>query len=395
MTGLLDIDLKPHFSRFLAGSDRRLHVSAHSHHPWPDITYSAQRRAWKEAAKRHDTKWDAVFGEVLPAAQLHIAARLGLPDPETIAFAPNTHEFIGRILSCFDAPVRILTTDAEFHSFRRQVDRLAEDGLVELERIPAQPFATFSDRFAEAAARGGHDLVFFSQVQFDSGHVVADLDRIVASVPNDDTWIVVDGYHAFMALPVDLSAVADRIFYVGGGYKYAMAGEGACFLHCPPGYGRRPRHTGWYAGFGDLEAPDGGGVGYPTNGMRFMGSTFDPSGLWRFVAVQEWLDEIDVDEAAIHDHVRALQDLVLERLGSVPGLPFGLDDLVPGVEAPDRGNFLTFTTGRAASFDEALREAGVLVDHRGNRIRFGLGCYHDRGDVDVLLGRMARAAATL
>ncbi len=34
---------------------------------------------------------------------------------------------------------------------------------------------------------------------------------------------------------------AQSAFYVGGGYKYAMSGEGCAFLHAPPGFGDRPR----------------------------------------------------------------------------------------------------------------------------------------------------------
>jgi len=82
----------------------------------------------------------------------------------------------------------------------------------------------------------------------------------------DETFIVIDGYHGFMARPTDLSKVDDRVFYVGGGYKYAMAGEGVCFLHCPPGYGLRPRDTGWFAEFGTLASAQGKTVGYPADG---------------------------------------------------------------------------------------------------------------------------------
>ena len=85
-----------------------------------------------------------------------------------------------------------------------------------------------------------------------------DLAAIVNAVRDADTFVVVDGYHAFMAIPTDLAPIAARAFYVAGGYKYAMAGEGTCFLHCPPGYGARPRDTGWYAGFSALESGRGG-----------------------------------------------------------------------------------------------------------------------------------------
>ncbi len=34
-----------------------------------------------------------------------------------------------------------------------------------------------------------------------------------------------------------MPAIAASVFYLGGGYKYAMAGEGMGFMHCPPGFG--------------------------------------------------------------------------------------------------------------------------------------------------------------
>ena len=57
-------------------------------------------------------------------------------------------------------------------------------------------------------------------------------------------WVVIDGYHAFMALdpPFSPSAAASA-FYLAGGYKYAMAGEGMG-LH-----GLRRRDSGPAAGY--------------------------------------------------------------------------------------------------------------------------------------------------
>ena len=377
--------MKGHFSRFLSAG--RLHVAAHSHHPWPDVTFAAQQQAWFDAAVRHDDKWDHVFGDVLPQAQRHVARNLGLPDPGTLAFAPNTHEFVVRLLSCLPPRPRVLTTDAEFLSFTRQIHRLEEDDLVAVDRVPVEPFETFPDRFATAAAAGGHDLVFLSHVMFDSGYVVPDLPALVAAVPDDGTFFVVDGYHGFMALPTDLGALADRVFYTAGGYKYAMAGEGVAFLHCPPGYGPRPRDTGWYAGFGHLEEATGEAVPYAADGSRFLGATFDPSGLYRFNAVQDWLVDVGFDVDAIHSHVRRLQEVFLARLAD-DSTPLRPADLVPGTDAPDRGNFLTFRTDRAADLDAALHERGVTVDHRRDRLRLGFGIYHDEDDLDLLFERL-------
>jgi kynureninase len=63
------MDLKPHFSRFLGADPDRLDFAAHSHHPWPDVSFEAQQRAWLDAAELVDDKWERVFGEVVPEAQ--------------------------------------------------------------------------------------------------------------------------------------------------------------------------------------------------------------------------------------------------------------------------------------------------------------------------------------
>ncbi|MGQ0718004.1 MAG: aminotransferase class V-fold PLP-dependent enzyme [Pseudonocardiales bacterium] len=378
-----------HFTRFLTQDPERLHVAAHSHHPWPDVTFEAQQRAWLDAATLHDDKWDLLLGEVIPEAGRHVAGQLGLPDAGTVTFAPNTHELVLRLLSCLPVPTRILTTDSEFHSFARQARRLEEAGLAVVERVAAEPFATFAQRLLHAAARGGHHLVFFSQVHFDSGFVVTDLEAVVAAVPSDTTFVVVDGYHGFMALPTDLAPIADRAFYLAGGYKYAMSGEGVCFLHCPPGYGERPVNTGWFAGHGELaEPPRPGQVSYPKDAARFQGATFDATGLYRFNAVQRLLDELGLPVATIHAHVRRLQAYFLDRLDELDLPGFGSATLVPGPDVGERGHFLTFRRPDAAAISQRLRARKVITDYRDDRLRFGFGIYHDESDVDSLCRRL-------
>ena len=307
----MTLDLRSHFTEFRAARPGRIHLAAHSHHFWPDAACDGHRRALADAARLADDKWETIFGELMPRAQRGIAAVLALPDPATIAFAPNTHDFVRRLISALPAlpPPRILTSDSEFHSFTRQIARLEESGYVDVERIAAEPFASFPERFASAARRGGHDLVFVSQVFFNSAAVCGSLDEIVGAVPGAQTLVVIDGYHGFMALPTGFAGNAGRAFYLAGGYKYAMAGEGVCFMHCPPGFAMRPRDTGWFAAFGALSGSGGPGVAYGTDGTRFMGATFDPSGLYRLAAVLDWMDAIGLTVGAIHDHVLALQDL--------------------------------------------------------------------------------------
>jgi selenocysteine lyase/cysteine desulfurase len=370
---------KSGFARTFGGAGAPLHAAAHSHHPWPDVSFAAQEEAWNDAARLLDRKWDRVFETVLPAAQAHVARVLSLPDANSIAFGPNTHAFVVRLLSCFprDRPVRVLTTSSEFMSFSRQIARLEEDGSVEVTRIATEPFEAFEARFADAAAGAHFDLVFLSHVFFDSGFRVPDLAPIVAAVRDPETFIVIDGYHAFMAVPVDIAPLAKRIFYLAGGYKYAMAGEGCCFLHCPPGYGLRPRDTGWYAGFTALES-GGQGVPFAQDGSRFLGATFDVTALYRFNAVQDWLAAEGYSVAGMLARVRKIEEAFLARLDASDA-PIHRDMLLV-LEARQRGRFLAFRTPNAGAIAQHLAARNIIVDHRGDRLRIGFGIYHDEAD---------------
>jgi kynureninase len=388
----MTLDLREHFSEFRGARPARIHLAAHSHHFWPDAACEAHRRALADAARLADDKWGTIFGEVMPRAQRGVAAILALPDPATVAFAPNTHDFVRRLLSALPAGAvpRILTSDSEFHSFTRQIARLEEEGLVAVERIAAEPFASFSDRFTSAARRGGHDLVFVSQVFFNSAATGGVLDEIVNAVPDPKTLVVIDGYHGFMALPTDVAAVSDRAFYMAGGYKYAMAGENVCFMHCPPGYAPRPRDTGWFAAFGALSGSSDNSVAYGTDGTRFMGATFDPSGLYRLAAVFDWMDGIGLTVGAIHDHVLALQEMFRAELARAEVL--GAARLVtPVASGTARGHFLTFETPGAQAIHDRLARADIVTDVRGDRIRFGFGCYHAAEEIAPAVAAIARA----
>ena len=70
------------------------------------------------------------------------------------------------------------------------------------------------------------------------------VDELAALGRPDGPWVVIDGYHAFMALDRPFGAgAAASAFYLGGGYKYAMSGEGCAFLHAPAGLRRRGRRS--------------------------------------------------------------------------------------------------------------------------------------------------------
>ncbi|WP_404336454.1 class V aminotransferase [Sphingomonas sp. MMS12-HWE2-04] len=292
-----------------------------------------------------------------------------------MVFASNTHELLLRIVSALPRrPLRILASDGEFHSFRRQAARWEEAGSVVVERVPME-------RLVARAASGEHDLIFASHVQFGTGRVFDGIAELAALARPDGPWVVIDGYHGFMAMETDLSAVADRVFYLAGGYKYAMAGEGCAFLHAPPGFGPRPEITGWYAEFDDLSLPPGS-VGYAPDARRFLGATFDPSGIYRFVAVRDMLADEGLATAQIAAHSAALRDRLLAEH------PLEAELLNPGSPA----RFVAFRSPEAARWKAALEADDIIVDVRGDVLRIGFGLYQDPRDVVRLVEALADIA---
>jgi selenocysteine lyase/cysteine desulfurase len=309
-------------------------------------------------------------------------------------FASNTHDFLIRLAAACprrSGQLRVLTSDGEFHSARRQFARWAEEGWFVEEKTAAEPFEDFERRFMTAAAGGDHDLIFVSHVLFGSGRILEEVHALAALARADGPWVVIDGYHAFMAVDRPFPETsAGSAFYLGGGYKYAMAGEGCAFLHAPPGFGERPPVTGWYAEFDDLTLPPGM-VGYAPDAMRFMGATFDPSALYRFNAVQRMLAESGLATAEISAHVERLQARLVQ---AIEGTPLGSAELLNPLDGGPHARFLAFRSPDAAHWRGQLAACNCVTDVRGDVIRVGLALYHDDQDIDAFAALAKRLSSS-
>ena len=376
------------YQRFLQANAGKQHFACHSHHYWPDVTRDAMLEYWDDTARLVDDKWQYIFAEKVPQTQQLIADILQLPQPEQIVFAPNTHELVMRLLSCFDLrqPLHILTTDSEFHSFSRQVKRLAEYDNVKVDVIPTEPYATFEQRFITAAGANPYQLIFCSQVFFNSGVALPDLTGFVQKLAAcTEAMIAIDGYHAFMALPTDLSAIAERIFYLAGSYKYAQGGEGCCFMAVPVSSMDRPLYTGWFAEFGTLAAEKSATVLYSEDGYRFAGATMDFSALYRLNAVLRLFKQQGISVGRIHQYVQQLQQSFLAKLAEAKHAKLHAGCLLTN-NLECHGHFLTFRCGNPAEVAELaamLKRHGIETDYRGDRLRFGFALYHNSEQYDL------------
>ncbi|MEL7371935.1 MAG: kynureninase, partial [Myxococcota bacterium] len=185
---------------------------------------------------------------------------------------------------------------------------------------------------------------------------------------------LVDTYHSFNALPLQVDDWPGTVFVTGGGYKYAQAGEGACWMLLPANAeAYRPRHTGWFADFGGLDN-DAPKINYGDNGHRFLGATFDPTALYRAVWTMRWMDEEGLTPDVLREQSLRATALTIAMYDRYDLAKKGLKLLTPR-DPTLRGAFVTFETPQAARLCEVLALRGVRTDRRGTMLRFGPAPY--------------------
>ena len=385
--------LAPHYSRFRVAE--RLLLTGHSHQAWPDCGFEAQSEAWLDAARYVDDKWDRAF-ERAERVREGFARLLG-DAGDGLALAPNTHELVVRLLSALplrERP-RLVTTDGEFHTVRRQLDRLAEAGL-EIVRVAERPAETIAERLG-AAVDDRTALAIVSAVFFGTGRIARGLGRVAERCRHHGTTLLVDAYHALNVVPFSLAGEGlGDAFVVGGGYKYCQLGEGNCFLRLPPDTRLRPVVTGWFSEFTALtERQDSGRVAYGRAGDRFAGATYDPTSHYRAAAVFQFFREQALTPALLREvsqHQMGVLASTFDRLDLDPGV-IGRDCDVPFREI---GGFLALHAPGATALARRLHDRGVMADARGDVLRLGPAPYLSDAQLREavgILGEVVRAGA--
>ena len=385
--------LAPSYSRFRVAE--RLLLTGHSHQAWPDCGIDGQIQAWLDAADFVDDKWDQAFAQ---AAQVREGFGRLLGDARgEIALGVNTHELVVRLLSALplrERP-RLVTTDGEFHSIRRQVDRLEEEGLA-IVRVPEAPLDSLAARLA-ASVDDLTALVLVSAVFFDTGRIARGLGEVAAACRRHGSRLLVDVYHALNVVPFSLAGEGlEDAFAVGGGYKYCQLGEGNCFLRIPPHAELRPVITGWFSEFGVLtERERAQRVAYGQGGDRFAGATYDPTSHYRAARVFGFFRDRELTPAL-------LREVSQHQIGLLASA-FDALDLDPALVSRDRacplgdiGGFLALRSPLAPALVRGLRARGVWVDSRSDVVRLGPAPYltdSQLRDARGTLGQVVRAAA--
>jgi kynureninase len=377
--------LAPHYSRFRVAD--RLLLTGHSHQAWPDVAREAQLEAFDDAAEHVDAKWDRAEAK---ADEVRAGYRGLLGDPDgQVALGTSTHDLVVRFLSGLDLAgrPRLVTSDGEFHSLRRQLARLAEAG-VEVVWVPAEPADTLAERMAEAVD-DRTSAALISAVLFETARVVPQLDALAEACGRRGTELLVDAYHALGPVPLPIHVLGlSSAWIVGGGYKYLQLGEGNCFLRVPEHAERmRPVVTGWFAELDTLDADprrDLHRVAYGSGAARFAGATYDPTSHYRGARVFRFFADHGLSPPFLRQAYLHQLDVLARSFDALdaPDHVITRDRTTPLTAL---GGFLALRSPKAPRLQQALQDRGVSADSRGDHLRFGPAPYMSDAQLETAI----------
>jgi len=382
--------LAAHYSRFRVAE--RLLLTGHSHQAWPDVGFDAQQQAWLDAAEFVDEKWERAAAQ---AARVRAHWKRLLGDEEgDIALGQNTHELVTRLLSALPLRrrPRLVTTDGEFHTIRRQLDRLQEEG-IDVTKVPARPADALTERLARAV--DGHTAcVLTSSVLYETAEIVPGLDQVAAACDKHGAALLVDAYHHLNVVPFDIREMGlQRAFVTGGGYKYCQLGEGNCFLRVPPGTPMRPVLTGWFAEFEALEHAGSRAVEYGAGAAAFAGATYDPTSHYRAVSVFDFHVQQGLTPPRLREISRQHVGLLQREFEALDvSAQVAMVEPVPSAR---RAGFLAIRSRHAGALYRALRTHRVWTDFRGEVLRLGPAPYLNDTQLRDAVGHLRECLATV
>lgn len=382
--------LAAHYTRFRVSE--RLLLTGHSHQAWPDCAERGQLQAFTDAAELVDEKWGRAQAR---ATRVRAGfAKLLDVDPGTISLGASTHELVAKWLSALPLRERpkLVTTRREFHSARRLLQRLQEEG-VDVRWVDAYPSESVGERLADEVDDSVAGVIT-STVFYDSAELAGGIEQLSRRCERHGVPLLLDVYHHLNVVPLSLpQAGLANVYVTGGGYKYCQLGEGNCFLRAPEDCMLRPVITGWFAEFDSLTQTARDRVAYGSLNTRFAGATYDPTSHYRAAEVFDFFERQGLTAALLREVSQHQVALLRDHFDALD-LP---SDLIARRECPlaRLAGFLALDSPRAAELQRALAHRGVFCDARGHVLRLGPAPYLTDDQLTAAVTALGEAAQQL
>jgi kynureninase len=287
----------------------------------------------------------------------------------------------------------VVATRGEFDSCDVILKTYAQKGRAQVRWVEPEtrePIEVYSIEGLVKALDSRVDLVLCSQVMFATGQVMEGLPKLVAAAHDVGAKVMVDTYHSFGVLPLnwegtDRYALGGADFLIGGSYKYARGGPGACWLAIHPRQFESGDQTvrlstldtGWFAKHDPFayQRPDPPHMADAGDG--WMESTPPILTAYQANSGLQLLRELGVER--IRQYSLEQQQTLCSAMKSVGVTLYEVDDW------RTRGAFSLLPHPQAAPLSRRLLQMGLNTDARNGCVRFG---------PDLLTTNMELEAAT-
>ena len=352
--------IAPLFSRVLAASRGRVYLANHSLGRPLDAMEDDIREGLAAWYARMGDAWEPWRVET-DAHRAQLASLLGAARADCVVPKTSAGQGLRAVLNAFDGVPRVVATRGEFDSLDVILREYARRGRIALTMVEPREDGDFAAADIVAAIAPATDLVVVSQVMFQTGQRLQELDAIVTRAHAGGARVLLDVYHSLGVFPVDVAAL-DVDFAVGGSYKYLRGGPGACFLAIAPKHlntGFATLDIGWFAKASpfDYERPDP--PRYAAGGDAWLESTPPVLPIYQARAGQLFTRAIGVER--LRAHSLALQRRLVALLAD--------QGIAARGGTPERGAFVVVRHRDAGAWSAALDARGVATDARGEWLR--------------------------
>lgn len=351
--------LFPLFSQVLARDSREIYLANHSLGRPLDALAGDVAEGLQAWYAELDNAWMPWWDE-MQQWRAATAAVLNVARADAIVPKSSAGQGLRAVLNSYADVPRVLTSSGEFDSIDHILKQYAAKGRAEVEWVPARADGLFhaEDLIARLA---GVDLVVVSQVFFATGQVLEGLPGLIAAAHALGVRVLVDVYHSYGVLPVDLSALGAD-YAIGGSYKYLRGGPGVCWLYVSPQVldsGLTTLDTGWFAKLDPFSYQRPMPPAFAPGGDAWLESTFNPLGFYQARSGLALLGAIGV--ARLRDYSLRQKQLLAEALAERGIASFGA--------SAHYGAFLSIPHAEPMQLAERLRALGVNGDARSAGLR--------------------------
>jgi kynureninase len=336
-----------------------------------------------------DAAWGPWLAE-MDAFRARQAAIIGWPRPDAVVPRTSAAQGLRAVLNALPTTrPRIVATTGEFDSIDFNLRSWAARGRAEVSWVGPGEGGLFHGEAVATAITPETDLVVVSLVFYATGQMLEDIGTVVERAHACGALVLVDGYHASGAIVIP-EAAREADFMVGGSYKYARGGTGACWLAVHPRHlGESPAlvtlDTGWFARREPFGFSRDGSVERASGGDAWLESTPSVLPFYQARAGQELLLAVGVKRLSAYN--RQQQGFLADALRGA------------GVEVwliEPRGAFVLVPTGDVKGDVQRLAEAGVIADGRpspsgvGGFVRLCPGLLNTREEMAEAARRIGR-----